>query len=1103
MRNFRRLIAVLIAAALAPVALLAQEAATITGRVTNAQGQPEAAVNVQITALQSGATTDASGNYRLVVPGSRIRAGQQVTIVASRQGLASQSRTITLNPGANLTQNFQLNTSVLALEAVVVTGVAGATERAKVPFEVAQLTAEDMPVAPTSAGGAIQGKVAGAQVVQGSGRPGSAPSILLRGPQSINAEGRNQEPLYIVDGVILASGMVDIDALDIENIEVVKGAAAASLYGSRAAAGVVQITTKRGKGLPNDEVRYTARTEYGRNEVATYPSLLYATAHPFAMTADSSQFVSNAGGNCDFLSCPSVALAGQTRAATVGGVCPATAYQGCAAGAWNTYMTGRWPGTTYNHVQQIFDPGSFTQNYLAAEGRAGATNYHISFQNLTEEGVFPGLEGFSRNNFRVNLDQAVRSDVSLSASAFYSRSTQDNFPENSGNPMFDLTRMPAGVNLFACEAKKTEDCSDNPRGIIIQPDPFNTESTNPIYDLLNREYKQNRGRFLGSATARYSPLSWLDVDGNVSYDRLDREDQDYFFKGYQTRPANATVNQGFLDRDVYLSEAFNGSVTASMRWALGNNIYNRTQFRYLYEEQDYQRTYTSGSGFFAQDIPQFANLDPTRLGSTSETTEVISDGYFAITNFEIADRYILDALIRNDGSSLFGEDERRQWYYRAAAAWRVSEEPWFSVPSLNELKFSYAYGTAGNRPNFYAQYETFAVSSTGITPGRLGNQALKPEFAREQELSMDASLFGDRIGLELTYANRITEDQIIAVPLPAYTGYSEQYQNAGTLESNTFEASLSARLLERGNFSWNARLLYDRTRTEITKLTVPAFTYGVAGQGLDDVFYAREGEEMGTFYGFQVAESCDMLPASVLATNPCEQWAVNDDGYLVWVGAGGSLGTPQWGRAAGFAINGQQITWGTPFAGQCTDRSTEERTFLCPVGRTTPDYNLSVTNTLTWGGFTVYGLIDAVQGFSVYNQPLQWSVFRRVTDLFNERDTPAAEAKPVGYYDALYTFSGGLEPSSVFVEDASFVKLRELSFRYRVGGDRLARLPGSLDGLTLSLTGRNLKTWTNYRGFDPEVGKAGGDTGSAALGRVEGYQYPNFRTWTLGVEVNF
>ena len=171
MRQFRRLIAVLIAAALAPVSLLAQEAATVTGRVTNAQGQAEAAVLVRIESLNVGASTGADGSYRLVIPGARIRAGQNVAITASRAGLSPVTRNITLSPGANLTQNFQLTSAVILLEDVVVTGVAGPTARAVVPFEIAKLNVEDMPVpAVNGPGGAIQGKVAGARVGAG-GRP--------------------------------------------------------------------------------------------------------------------------------------------------------------------------------------------------------------------------------------------------------------------------------------------------------------------------------------------------------------------------------------------------------------------------------------------------------------------------------------------------------------------------------------------------------------------------------------------------------------------------------------------------------------------------------------------------------------------------------------------------------------------------------------------------------------------------------------------------------------------------------------------------------------------------------------------------------------------
>jgi TonB-linked SusC/RagA family outer membrane protein len=1095
MKNFRRLIAVLIAAALAPASLLAQEGATVSGRVTNAQGQPEAAVLVRIESLNVGASSGADGNYRLVVPAARIRAGTSVTITASRTGLSPVSRTVTLSPGANLTQNFQMATSVLLLEDIVVTGTAGAVEARKVPFEVGQITAEDIPVPSTNAASALQGKVAGVTVVSGSGRPGSAPSIILRGAKSINAAGRNQEPLYIVDGVILGSSVVDIDALDIEKIEVLKGAAAASMYGSRAANGVIQITTRRGSRVADDQVRYTFRSEGGRSEMFNTPDLLLSESHQYRLVnTDSGTFFVGANGQpCRFLTCAGAQLAGQTAAT------------GQQPSAYNTYQSQPWPGQTFDQVDRFFSEGTFTQNYVSAEGRSGATNFHVSFSNLQDEGIMPGLEGLDRNNFRVNVDQAIRSNISVGASAFYSRSVNDQFPEGNGNPLFALTRMPAGVDLQACQGDQTRSCIDRPDSLVLRADPGNAESGNPLYELLNREYDTERGRLLTAANFRYSPINWFDVDAAVSYDRLDRLDQDYYPRGFRTTTASALYNNGYLDQTRIRNEAFNGSITGTARFDLADNIHNRTQLRYLLEQSEYDETYTRGYALQVGGLVDFGNTTPANRTADSYAESVVADGYFAITNFDIADRYILDALIRNDGSSLFGPDERRQWYYRLAGAWLMSEESWFGLPGFDEFKLRYSVGTAGGRPRFSAQYETYAVTSSGISPVALGNRELRPEHSREQEAGVDLGFLNNRATLTLNYANVVTSDQILQVPLPAYTGFQSQWRNAGTLENNTWELSLDTRLIERNNFSWSARVNYDRTRSEITEFNLASYRYGVPGQGLDNVFFAREGEELGTFYGIKLATTCEDLPAGI--QNQCDQFAVNDEGYLVWTG-GQDLSARNWGATAPASIqtSGAQmfnLRWGEPIAALCNDRDLGT-TVYCPLGRTTPDYKVGFSSTVSWGGLTVYGLLDAEQGFDVYNQPLQWAVFRNTSGLSDQAGVPVEQQKPLSYYGTLYNVSG-LRPSSAFVEDGSYVKLRELSLRYTFGSDMLSRLPGvsALDGLSLMLIGRNLKTWTDYRGFDPEVGNAGGQTGSAALGRVEGYQYPNFRTWTLGVEVNF
>jgi len=226
----------------------AQDPAIVTGRVTNAQGQPEAAVLVRIESLNAGATSAADGMYRLVIPAARIHAGQGVQITASRAGLSPVTRSITLSPGATLTQNFQMAAQTILLESVVVTGVAGPTVRQSIGASISTVTAGDLVVPPATAAGAIQGKVAGAAIVAPSGQPGSALAILLRAPAGIHAAG-GVEPLYVVDGhVVSGATIAQLDPADVARVEVVEGAAAASLYGSRGAEGVVQITTHSGHG---------------------------------------------------------------------------------------------------------------------------------------------------------------------------------------------------------------------------------------------------------------------------------------------------------------------------------------------------------------------------------------------------------------------------------------------------------------------------------------------------------------------------------------------------------------------------------------------------------------------------------------------------------------------------------------------------------------------------------------------------------------------------------------------------------------------------------------------------------------------------------------
>ena len=1062
----------------AATALFAQSAAAqtgaVTGTVVSAQtGEPLSAAQVSLEGTGLGALTQSNGRFLIL----RVPAGTY-TVNAVLIGFASGSAQVTVSSGESAVVELRMEPQAISLSEIVVTGVAGATQRTKLPFDVGQVKAADIQVPNVNVGSSLSGKVAGVTVVQGSGRPGSAPSILLRGPTSLDASGRDQEPLYIVDGVILGSTLVDLDALDIQSIEVVKGAAAASLYGSRAANGVIQIRTKRGTAMADEQIRYTVRSEYGESKLASTPEDLLTEVHQFALTADG-KFINADGTTCAWLACSSPILAGQNAG-------------GAAATAWNTVQSVAWPGQTFNQVERFFETGQFLQNYVAAEGRSGRTNFHVSLSNMRDDGVMPGMGGFDRTNLRVNVDQAMNEKLQVQASAFYSRSDQAQFPESQGNPLFDLTRMPAGVDL------KSDD-PNVPGELVLNVDPTNNESPNPLYQMYNRKYDEARGRFLGSTNLRYSPFNWVDVDLNGSYDRSDRDISDFYPKGYRTITPSASLNNGQLYKFRSRNEAINASITATFRRDISERIRNTTQFRYLYEDTDYQSVDADGYEFAVGDVPTLDNINQDNVTAGSYASTIRADGYFAITNFDIYDKYVVDALVRNDGSSLFGADERRQWYYRIAGAWRLTEEPFFNVPGINEMKLRYSLGTAGGRPRFTAQYETYSVSGGRVTPVSLGNKNLKPEFSKEQEIGLDAAMFNNRVSLGLTYAVANTKDQILPVPQPAYTGYQTQWKNAGTIESKSYEATLDVRLMDTENFSWSAKLLFDKTNSEITELYVPPFNYGVGGQGLGSVFYAREGEKIGTFYGVAYARSCGDLPEGV----SCDGFAVNNDGFLVWTGAGG-LGSPNWGKDSDVKVRGSSVKWGTPFAGECTDKSTGERTLFCPVGNSVPDYNINLSQSISYKGINLYALISRSSGFDVYNQPLQWGTFKRFSGIMDQSKVPAAEQKPVGYYDAMYGVSG-LQPSNIFVEDASFTKIREISASYRFNADQLANVPGlnRFSGLGISVSGRNLFTWTDYRGFDPEVGKTGGETGSSALARVEGYQYPNFRTFTAALEVIF
>jgi hypothetical protein len=568
---------------------------------------------------------------------------------------------------------------------------------------------------------------------------------------------------------------------------------------------------------------------------------------------------------------------------------------------------------------------------------------------------------------------------------------------------------------------------------------------------------------------------------------------------------------------------------------VGTDMHGAVTTRYSYEREDKQASFGYGEGLAITDLVTLGNAT-TNILTASDRSAATSIGVIAGSQFVYKERYIFDGLLRYDGSSLFGAEERWHPYYRASFAWRLSQEPFWPAPRfVNDLKLHASVGTAGGRPRFNAQYETFSLGSGGsVTATTLGNRRLKPEHTIETEYGLDAEVLR-KYGASVTYARDITTDQLLRVPAPAGSGYPNVWQNAGTLDGKTWEIALRIPFVSAHDFAWSSQLGWDRNRTYITALGTAPF-FGDAGpvQGGAGVrFYYAPGERFGTIYGRRFATRCSDLPPPFNAQcGPGKEWQPNDEGYIVWVGQGHSWrdGITQnlWQAARpGCLKDGAAITatgindclarggvvnapWGTPAThwGMPTVwRDSSAALAVVPIGNTMPDYRLTMSHNVRWRRLNLYGLFDRSVGNRVFNMERQWSLADFMVREEDQDGKSELTAKPLGYYWRASApanagvggfYDDGLVGNNRTVEDGSYTKLREASVTYDIGIVPMA--PGEW---SVSVIGRNLYTWTRYSGWDPEVGLPAGRSNSAALTTGGMFQYPPTRTFTIAVSARF
>ncbi len=1099
----------------------AQEGA-IQGTVTEAEsGQPLSGVQVFIRGTNIGTLTGQDGSYRL----TDVPTGDQ-RLRARRIGYRTVTREVGVSSGQVSTVDIEMTQSALELQDVVVTGVAAETPQTKLPFTVNSLDTEDIPVPSSDMSGILQGKAAGISVVSSSGQPGGESDILLRGQTSINAAGRSQSPLIVIDGVIqsTSASLSDLNSMDIENIEVVKGAAAASMYGSRAQNGVIQITTKSGADLQESDqnIDITLRAEGGRSDLPKeWPT---SNRHVLAMNANQTSFVNSAGEEVGF---------GEA----------VTTEDACGGGAPRCFQDNPWPNPTDN-FDEFFDPGSTSSLYGAVAGATGNTNFRASAEYFDETGNIRQNDGYERINGRLNVSHSV-DDFEIQGTMFAARSKTDELGGGgngeSGNAFFGILFMSPGADIdrkTKGAQRGNEECTGGPENdcwFVAVPDPTNSsDRLNPLFTEQTSLNTSEKKRLMGSVQATWEPLNWFSLDGTFSYDRTD-DNFESFVRKNTPEGQGAGRSRGELFRNDFYQEAINASATANFnRTWLDDQLTTRLRLRYLVEDQETNSFSAGGDELATEGIRNLGALvDNSTFNLGSNFTTIRSQNFFAIGSLDYKDRYIVDGLVRRDGSSLFGPGERWQTYFRASGAYRVSEEPWFDISGVDNFKLRYSIGTAGSRPNFFQQYEVFNIGAGGsLQFGTLGNESLSPERSTEQEVGFNLAL-ADMFNISGTYAKSVTEDQLLPVPLPGFFGFSTQWQNAGELETETWEAQVEAQLVQTENFGWNSTVSASTTDETITELNVPAFKYGPTVQGGQNAFFAREGENLGTFYGTVWAQNCsDIQTTFGIDQSTCQsQFDVNDNGQMVWVGEGndfrsgpgpdGEVQTSDdlWGTAG--TVNGETFEFGEPLAADRVDQTCLENnpdasqeectTNFLPMGSSNPDIEVSFANTVRWKGFSVYGLLDAATGFQVYNNTRQWANSPRTrgagTEFSDQVGKPEGLKKPLVYYDS-WTYNGN-NFNTYFVEDGDYLKLRELSVSYQLPQNIIQSVfGGAFDGASVSVLGRNLVTWTDYTGYDPEVGFGNasgntGQTGSAANARFAAFQWPNMRTVSATLELTF
>ncbi|MBL0739680.1 SusC/RagA family TonB-linked outer membrane protein [Chryseolinea sp. Jin1] len=1009
-----------------PVAVLAT---VITGTVKDETGSALPGVNVVVKGTSIGAVTDADGNFSLNVP------EDDAVLVLTFIGYLTQE--IPLNNQTVI--NVQMEPDSKTLSEVVVVGY-GTQEKKDVTGSISAVKGSDFENLPTGgAQQALQGRAAGVNVVRNGGAPGNAGNILIRGLGTVN----NADPLIVIDGVP-AGNMNDVNPNDIQSLDVLKDASASAIYGTRAANGVVLITTKRGKF--DDKLKITVNAYTG---------------------------VSHRIKTLDVLDAPTLTQLKQESFNNDGAAIPAL------------WQDPQYQTQKTNWQDEVFTKGTTDNIDLSIRGGGKYSSFAISGGKYSEKGII-GNSYYKRYTFRINSDHKIGERLKIGQSLQFTN-TNDNAPNTlsaQDGLLWSAIRFHPGLPVR------------NAYGNYSSSIAGFGDINNPLYTIDTQDKNNSRNRILGSATAEYEILTGLKAKANLAVDATFSDTYNFEVKvDSQYRQTN--FNQLTLTNDKnwsFLQEYFLSydktfgdhavAVVAGYTSQTYNDIYSKQVGR-NFASEDPSLRYMSRAGLIVN-----------QLGDNGGRSYDALQSWFGRVNYSFKDRYLVTGTFRADGSSRFRDGLQWGTFPAFSVGWRVSEESFFrdNVSFISNLKLTSGWGGLGNqnvnRNQYLALLTTgypYAFGNTGTqdqvsgtAQNRLSNPNIGWETAQMTNIGLDAGILDNRVLLTLAYFVKDTKDMLLSPPSLGTLGSAAiPDQNVGQLRNKGLEVEVSYRKTT-GDFTFtlsgNATFIQNR----ITQLLTPGSFLASQNYGRTDQEITRSyvGNPFGTFYGWH---------ADGVYQN---QQQIDSDPNI----ANDSRRT-----------QGQIHPGDVRFTDQNGDGIIDDKDRGI-LGSPQPKVNYGINASFGFKGFDLNLFFLGVGGVDLYNadrmQGLNaqypFNLYQEVTGRWTGDGTSNTLPR-LSSEDPNLNF----RTSNLFVESGAFFRLKNITLGYTI--PKVVTNALRMTSARFYMSGQNVFTVTKYKGLNPELGFASGNRQAGQYPQlgVDYAQYPLSRTFTLGATLTF